>query len=79
MDGVLGNLVALEILSILQKKPRLTAPELAEKVGTSAQHIRNTLKTLKDLKLVRTPMRGIYLTTDLGTRVLEEAAGSPPS
>lgn len=77
MDGMLGSLVALEILQLLQKKPRLTAPELAEKVGTSTQHIRNTLKTMKDLHLVATPIRGVYLTTELGTHVLKKVVGSP--
>ena len=63
-------LVAIEILRTIEQNPRITPAEISEKTGITGQYIRNTLATLLELKLLETPVRGIYVITDLGKYVL---------
>jgi predicted transcriptional regulator len=64
------ELVAIEVLETIKKNPRITPLEIAEKIKTSAQYVRNTLRVLTELSLVETPVRGVYLITDFGKEVL---------
>jgi len=64
------DLVALEILNVIKENPRITPQEVSEKTEISTQYVRNTLRVLTELKLVETPVRGVYLITDLGKYVL---------
>jgi Mn-dependent DtxR family transcriptional regulator len=63
-------LVAVDILKIVEQNPRITPIEISKKLKTSAQYVRNTLRTLTELGLVETPVRGVYILTSLGKQVL---------
>jgi len=63
-------LVAKEILKIIAENPRITPFEISKKAEMSAQYTRNTLRVLTELQLVKTPVRGVYLITDLGKCLL---------
>ena len=65
-------MVTLEILRYVQKHPRSTAQELADEIGTTKQYIHNTIRVLKELELVETPMRGVYVITEAGKTRLTE-------
>jgi len=64
------ELVAIEVLTTIKNNPRITPKEISEKIDTSAQYVRNTLRVLTELKLVETPVRGVYLITDFGENTL---------
>lgn len=63
-------MVAIEALRAIEQNPRITPAEISEKTGITPQYVRNTLATMVELKLVETPVRGIYIITDLGKHVL---------
>ncbi|MBA7710949.1 hypothetical protein ES703_119899 [subsurface metagenome] len=63
-------LVSVKTLETIEQNPRITPAEISEKTGITIQYIRNTLATLVELKLVVTPVRGIYVITNLGKYVL---------
>jgi len=64
------TLIAKEVLRIIKENPRITPSEMADKIDVTAQYVRNTLGTLAELNLVETPVRGVYLITELGDYVL---------
>lgn len=61
----------VEILTVIQRNPRITPAEIAEKIEVTVQYVRNVLRVLAELKLVETPVRGVYRITDLGKYVLD--------
>jgi len=63
-------LTAIDVLRIIGQNPRITPLEISEKLKVNAQHVRNILLVLSELKLVETPARGVYLITELGKYVL---------
>jgi predicted transcriptional regulator len=65
------ELVAVEVLKTINDNPRITPLEIAEQIQTSAQYVRNTLRVLTELRLVETPVRGVYLITVFGKNVLD--------
>jgi len=65
------DLVAIEILKAIKENPRITPMEISGKIQASAQYTRNTLRVLTELRLVETPVRGVYLITELGNYVLK--------
>jgi len=67
------SLVAVEVLETIEKYPRITPAEIAEKTKNSAQYVRNTLRVLTELQLVETPVRGVYVITELGKDILNQA------
>jgi len=68
--SITRNVIAKEVLETIHQNPRITPAEISNKTGITAQYIRNTLGVLTELKLVETPVRGIYLITELGKYVL---------
>ena len=70
-------MVALKILKLLNEKPRLSPTLIASELKTSIQQVRNVLLVLSELKLVKTPSRGIYEVTELGKYVLNRYIESP--
>jgi len=66
--------VAVEILMTILENPRITPQEISGKTEISPQYVRNTLRVLTELNLVETPVRGIYLITELGKHVLKLAS-----
>jgi len=46
------------------------AAEISGRIDVTAQYVRNTLGVLTELSLVETPVRGVYLITELGNYVL---------
>ena len=44
--------------------------EISQRLKMNAQQVRNILLVLTELKLVETPVRGVYLITDLGKHIL---------
>ena len=66
--------MAVEILMTILANPRITPQEISGKTEISPQYVRNTLRVLTELNLVETPVRGIYLITELGKYVLELAS-----
>lgn len=67
------SLVAVEVLQTIEKYPRITPAEIAKKTNNSVQYVRNTLRVLTELQLAETPVRGVYVITDLGKYILKEA------
>ncbi|MDW8022787.1 MAG: winged helix-turn-helix transcriptional regulator [Nitrososphaerota archaeon] len=65
-------MVAIEILKTIEQNPRITPLEMSKKLGINLQYIRNTLRTLTELKLVETPARGVYVLTELGRYILKQ-------
>jgi predicted transcriptional regulator len=63
-------LTAVDILRTIDQNPRITPLEISQKLKMNAQHVRNILLVLAELKLVETPVRGVYLVTELGKCVL---------
>jgi predicted transcriptional regulator len=63
-------LTAVDVLRTIDQNPRITPLEISQKLKTNAQQVRNILLVLAELKLVETPVRGVYLVTELGKRVL---------
>jgi len=66
-------LVAIDILKAVEQTPRITPLEISKKLKISTQYIRNILVILVELGLVETPARGVYILTNLGKQVLEQA------
>ena len=66
--------MAVEILMTILENPRITPQEISGKTEISPQYVRNTLRVLTELNLVETPVRGIYLITELGKHVLKLAS-----
>ena len=64
------TLIAKEVLRIIRENPRITPSEISDKIDVTAQYVRNTLGTLAELNLVETPVRGVYLITELGEHIL---------
>ena len=67
-------MVAVEILMTILENPRITPQEISGKTEITPQYVRNTLRVLTELNLVETPVRGIYLITELGKHVLKLAS-----
>ena len=44
--------------------------EISERLKINPQQVRNVLVVLAELKLVETPVRGVYLITNLGKHIL---------
>ena len=65
-------MTAKEILKSLQKTPRQNPIMLAEGLNLKEQTIRNTLSILLEVKLVETPVRGLYEITKLGEQALRK-------
>lgn len=65
-------MTARDILKVIDENPRITPLEIAKKLSMSAQHVRNVLTILLELRLVETPARGVYVTTNLGKFILRE-------
>jgi predicted transcriptional regulator len=63
-------LTAIELLRAIDQNPRITPQEISEKLKINAQQVRNVLSVLAELKLVETPVRGVYLITELGKYIL---------
>lgn len=72
-------MVAVEILKIVEQNPRITPLEISKKLGISLQYIRNTLRTLTELKLLETPVRGVYVLTELGKHILKQISNAQPT
>ena len=64
-------MVAVESLRLIKQLPRLTPTEISQRMGKSAQYVRNVLAVLQELQLVETPARGLYTITSLGEYILE--------
>lgn len=71
-------MVAVEILRTIEENPRITPLEISKKLGISLQYIRNTLRVLTELKLLETPVRGVYILTDIGKYVLKHVSEANP-
>jgi len=71
MRGSVVEMVVIETLKMIKKLPRLTPTEISRRVGKSAQYIRNILAVLQELRLVETPVRGLYTITQLGEYILK--------
>lgn len=65
-------MVVLELLALIKANPRLTPSEIADLMELSRPYVRNMLSTLKDLGLVKTPVRGVYVITKLGECLLDQ-------
>jgi len=65
-------LIAIEILRVIEQNPRITPLEISRKLTISTQYVRNTVRILTELGLVETPVRGVYVVTDLGKYVLNK-------
>ncbi len=63
-------MTAIDVLRTIEQNPRITPMEISERLQINAQQVRNILAVLAELKLVETPVRGVYLITDLGKHVL---------
>lgn len=68
------KVVALEALKLVKENPRLTPAEISNRIKKSPQYTRNVLAVLQELGLVTTPVRGVYLITELGKSVLKESS-----
>lgn len=66
----MNYLTATRVLRTIDQNPRITPLEISEKLKVSAQYIRNILRVLTELRMVETPVRGVYLITDTGRYVL---------
>jgi len=66
------RVVALEALKLIKENPRLTPSEISDQIKKSPQYTRNVLAILQELGLVNTPVRGVYMITELGEHVLNE-------
>jgi len=66
----MGRMVAIELLQIIKETPRITPVEMGERLTFTTQYVRNTLRVLGELNLVKTPVRGSYILTELGNYVL---------
>lgn len=71
----MGRMVAIELLQIIKETPRITPTEMGGKLRFTTQYVRNTLRVLGELNLVKTPVRGSYIITDLGVHVLKSNRG----
>lgn len=65
-------MIAIEILRVIEQNPRITPLEISRKLTISTQYVRNTVRILTELGLVETPVRGVYVVTDLGKYVLNK-------
>ena len=65
-------MIAIEILRVIEQNPRITPLEISRKLKVSTQYVRNTVRILTELGLVETPVRGVYVVTDLGKYVLNK-------
>ncbi|MBA7490020.1 hypothetical protein ES702_00554 [subsurface metagenome] len=63
--------IALELLKVIKENNRITPGEMGNILTYSPQYIRNTLRILGELKLVKTPVRGSYMITNLGEYVMK--------
>lgn len=63
-------MIAKEVLRIIKENPRITPAEISGKIDVTVQYVRNTLGVLTELSLVETPVRGVYLITNLGEYIL---------
>lgn len=72
-------MVAVEILRTVEQNPRITPLEISKKLGISLQYIRNTLRILTELKLLETPVRGVYVLTEVGKHVLKQVLEAKPT
>jgi predicted transcriptional regulator len=66
------SLITIEILRVIEQNPRVTPLEISRKLKISTQYVRNTVRTLTELGLVETPVRGVYVITELGKYVLNK-------
>ena len=66
----MSRMVAIELLQIIKDTPRITPSEMGGKLRFTTQYVRNTLRVLGELNLVKTPVRGSYIITELGSHVL---------
>jgi len=66
------SLIAIEILRVIEQNPRVTPLEISCKLKISTQYVRNTVRILTELGLVETPVRGVYVITELGKYVLNK-------
>lgn len=71
-------MVAIEILETIAQNPRITPLEISKKLGISLQYIRNTLRILTELKLLETPVRGVYVLTELGKHIIQQISKAKP-
>ena len=65
-------MTAIDVLRTIEQNPRITPMEISEKLKMNPQQVRNILLVLAELKLVETPVRGVYLITDQGKNVLNQ-------
>jgi len=65
-------MVPKEVLRVIRDEPRLTPIEIAERVKRDVGWIRNVLVTMRELQLVESPARGVYIITKQGEYVLEQ-------
>ena len=65
-------MTAIEILKTIERNPRITPLEVSKILNVSSQYVRNILTVLMELKLVETPVRGVYIITELGRNLLKE-------
>lgn len=66
-------MTAINVLRAIDQNPRITPLEISEKLEMNAQQVRNILLVIAELRLVETPVRGVYLITELGKYVLSQA------
>ena len=65
-------MTAKEILLLLKKKPRLSPVMISDELKLNRQMVRNVLSVLSELRLVDTPVRGLYEITSSGKQVLRK-------
>jgi predicted transcriptional regulator len=65
-----NQLTAIEVLKAIEQNPRITPQEISVKIKINPQQVRNVLSVLVELKLVETPVRGVYLISEKGKHVL---------
>lgn len=63
-------MTAIDVLRTIDQNPRITPMEISERLKINPQQVRNILAVLTELKIVETPVRGVYLITDLGKYIL---------
>lgn len=66
------KLTAVKVLRFIEQNPRVTPLEISHKLKISAQYVRNIVRMLTELGLVDTPVRGVYVITDLGKYILNK-------
>ena len=63
---------SVEVLEALKIMPRMSPSMISKKLEINAQYVRNDIRVLSELKLVKKPAHGIYEITSLGEVVLAE-------